>query len=378
MNEKKSKLGRSNIPIGIKNRMIQIHNYIKYCKRLEEAYRTKHEEVKTLNEYLKRIKNVIPRNINNCHEVNDIIKYIDSLPEIPETDELNETLRKMINQQKKWEDENLKNYNFINEKIDNISNSNGNINNFIDNKMEELVIDGVKIIPFSRNNIQINKYGGEFLNRYFYINNPILLTFDSIGTKKFWNIETAFLSHKSDYIQNKLKREAYLNSLSKAKSIKEVNSIKNKFNNLIKNNKKFNSEWNKNRLNIMKNILKSKFELNPDLAIKLKNTGGSYLLEQSRKDNNLFWSNSISDNKKFIGSNMMGKLIMDIRKELYGNKNPYQSVNIGRVKNYLNKTKIKTNKIQKKYRKNTEKYRKIQKKDRKNTEKYRKKTENNR
>ena len=49
---------KSTVPVSIRTRMERIYTYIKYCQRLEDAYRTKHEEVRTLNEYLKRIQNI--------------------------------------------------------------------------------------------------------------------------------------------------------------------------------------------------------------------------------------------------------------------------------------------------------------------------------
>ena len=35
---------KTNVPVSIRNRMEKIYTYIKYCQRLEDAYRTKHEE----------------------------------------------------------------------------------------------------------------------------------------------------------------------------------------------------------------------------------------------------------------------------------------------------------------------------------------------
>ena len=49
-------------------------------------------------------------------KVDDIITYINGLPHIPDTEGLNETLRKMIDEQKKWRDENDRNYNLITKK----------------------------------------------------------------------------------------------------------------------------------------------------------------------------------------------------------------------------------------------------------------------
>ena len=113
---------KANIPVSIRNRMDKIYSYIKYCQRLEDAYRTKHEEVRVLNDYLKRIQRVLPENVSEkCPEVEDIITYIQGLPDVPDTDDLNETLRRMIEQQKVWREESTRNYNLINRKIEKMS-----------------------------------------------------------------------------------------------------------------------------------------------------------------------------------------------------------------------------------------------------------------
>ena len=113
---------RANIPVSIRTRMDKIYNYIKYCQRLEDAYRTKHEEVRVLNDYLKRIQRVLPENVSEkCPEVEDIINYIEGLPDVPDTDDLNETLKQMIEQQRVWRDESTRNYNLINRRIEKMS-----------------------------------------------------------------------------------------------------------------------------------------------------------------------------------------------------------------------------------------------------------------
>ena len=113
---------KANVPVSIRNRMEKIYSYIKYCQRLEDAYKTKHEEVRVLNDYLKRIQRVLPEDVSEkCPEVEDIITYIEGLPDIPDTDDLNETLRRMIEQQKVWREESTRNYNLINRKIGKMS-----------------------------------------------------------------------------------------------------------------------------------------------------------------------------------------------------------------------------------------------------------------
>lgn len=113
---------RANIPVSIRSRIDKIYNYIKYCQRLEDAYRTKHEEVRVLNDYLKRIQRVLPENVSEkCPEVEDIINYIEGLPDVPDTDDLNETLKQMIEQQRVWREESTRNYNLINRRIEKMS-----------------------------------------------------------------------------------------------------------------------------------------------------------------------------------------------------------------------------------------------------------------
>ena len=113
---------KANVPVSIRNRMEKIYSYIKYCQRLEDAYRTKHEEVRVLNDYLKRIQRVLPENVSEkCPEVEDIITYIEGLPDVPDTDDLNETLKQMIEQQRIWREESTRNYNLINRKIGKMS-----------------------------------------------------------------------------------------------------------------------------------------------------------------------------------------------------------------------------------------------------------------
>ena len=113
---------KANVPVSIRNRMEKIYSYIKYCQRLEDAYRTKHEEVRVLNDYLKRIQRVLPEDVSEkCPEVEDIITYIEGLPDVPDTDDLNETLKQMIEQQRIWREESTRNYNLINRKIGKMS-----------------------------------------------------------------------------------------------------------------------------------------------------------------------------------------------------------------------------------------------------------------
>ena len=211
-------LRRTNVPVSIRNRMEKIYTYIKYCQRLEDAYRTKHEEVRTLNEYLKRIQRVLPENVSdNCPEVNDIITYIHGLPDIPDTNDLNETLRRMIEEQKRWREENDKNYNLINRKIDtlnetrdvvvsnNVVSSNVRRNKNMTSSIKPLMLRDERVIPFHLADDRFKKYGGGFLSSYFPLKNEISIELEmgeETETFKFKCVCGAFLAMKSKYIKD--------------------------------------------------------------------------------------------------------------------------------------------------------------------------------
>lgn len=60
----------------------------------------------------------------------------------------------------------------------------------------------------------------------------------------------------------------------------------------------------------MKDALWAKFTQHPDLQEMLLATGQSILIEHTKHDN--FWGNSGDD----TGENMLGRLLMDVRREL--------------------------------------------------------------
>ena len=61
---------------------VKINNYIQYCDRLQKLYDKKHNEVKTLTEYLIQIDRDFPDVPVNHQIVNDIIRAINDLPAI--------------------------------------------------------------------------------------------------------------------------------------------------------------------------------------------------------------------------------------------------------------------------------------------------------
>lgn len=319
---------RANIPVSIRTRMEKIYNYIKYCQRLEDAYRTKHEEVKTLNEYLKRIQRVLPDNVSdNCPEVSDIITYIEGLPEIPDTDDLHETLKRMIDQQKQWRDESTRNYNLINRKIESLTEARDVLsteNIPVEKKEKDIVVNGVRVIPFYKVRDEFSKYGGSFLSSYQKLENPIELTFEGLGKFKFECVSSAYLSQELGFMDDKKRRNELIKSLSKTGlDYDKINGIRDSYIKDLEKNKAFKRKWETESLkhDVMLNLTKLKFEINPKLAEKLKDTGDSYLIQIS---NNFYWGSGTNG----AGKNKLGKILMNIRNEMFGFKSNYSGISI--------------------------------------------------
>jgi ribA/ribD-fused uncharacterized protein len=347
---------KSSVPVSIRNRMDKIYSYIKYCQRLEDAYKIKHEEVRTLNGYLQRIKKVLPDNVSdNCPEVDDIITYVQGLPDVPDTDDLNENLRRMIDQQKVWREENDKNYNLINRKIDSLTETREVIVHgtkketaLLDGKdIKSLKIRGENVVPFYLPN---DKHGNGFLSSYLNLKVPITvdLKVDGITQRiKFHSVSSAFLAKKTEYIMDKSIRKKYMSQLSKKIDYMNTQKIKKEILPFIKKNPKYTLTWNKNRYQIMKDLTKMKFKLNPELKNKLKNTGDSYLLEHPDTNNNTYWGDSISEDGKIEGANMMGKLLMELREEMFGIKSEFVKIKVSNMKKELNSITLNKTKLNK-------------------------------
>lgn len=73
------------------------------------------------------------------------------------------------------------------------------------------------------------------------------------------------------------------------------------------------TDWNAVKLDIMYDIIKDKFCRNPDLTVKLLETGEKHL-EESNWWNDIFWGTC-----KGVGENHLGKILMRVRKELKEN-----------------------------------------------------------
>jgi ribA/ribD-fused uncharacterized protein len=70
--------------------------------------------------------------------------------------------------------------------------------------------------------------------------------------------------------------------------------------------------WDEIRLEVMEDVLRSKFTLNPSLKEKLLNTGDKILIEGNHW-NDTFWGIVLKTGK---GENNLGKLLMKLRSEL--------------------------------------------------------------
>ncbi|MDN3611961.1 GTP cyclohydrolase II [Vibrio ostreicida] len=86
-----------------------------------------------------------------------------------------------------------------------------------------------------------------------------------------------------------------------------------------KHQDKVRSQWEDERLNVMKFIVTEKFTQNSQLAFQLIETGESLLIEHSLYDG--FWG----DGENGRGENQLGKILMDLRTQLR-NSEPYNLV----------------------------------------------------
>lgn len=74
---------------------------------------------------------------------------------------------------------------------------------------------------------------------------------------------------------------------------------------------KLRSDWNDIRIEVMTRVVKAKFNQHPDLADKLKATDNLMIIEDNTW-NDTFWG--VCNDK---GKNLLGKIIMRVRKYLY-------------------------------------------------------------
>lgn len=118
-----------------------------------------------------------------------------------------------------------------------------------------------------------------------------------IGT--FLTLEAAFQAHKD------LNNKDYVESLINCKSGLMATYIGNKIS--------VEEDWDLKKIDIMKKLIKLKFDQNDEIRFKLLNTGLRPLVEHSKNDN--FWS----DNGDGTGQNILGKILTTIRNDYYVN-----------------------------------------------------------
>lgn len=138
----------------------------------------------------------------------------------------------------------------------------------------------------------------EFKDEYRYLSNfyPCEIEYEGI---KFDSVEKAYQSAKTNDL--KLREEiSLLSSPGKAKRF-----FKNR-------SEDVREDWNKVKLDIMRDLLRKKFVENDYFRRKLLSTGNSEIQEGN------WWGDKFFgvDLKTGEGQNLLGKMIMDIRKEI--------------------------------------------------------------
>jgi hypothetical protein len=136
----------------------------------------------------------------------------------------------------------------------------------------------------------------EFKDDYKWLSNfePVKIIYNEL---EFPSVEHAYQSAKGDdeewikFCSNVNNKAGYVKQMSK--------TIK-----LDKN-------WSKDKIKIMKLLLKQKFNKEP-FKTKLLETGNEYI-QEGNTWNDVFWGVDLNTNN---GKNNLGKLIMDIRNEL--------------------------------------------------------------
>lgn len=144
-------------------------------------------------------------------------------------------------------------------------------------------------------------YVFEYYTRYFsegFSNNSKLsVTLPDIGT--FPMAISAYYALKDP------KNSVYINNLILCKNILEVENVIKKTN--------FCKEWEEKKCNVMYTVLKYKFSQHPSLKTNITRSGLRPIIFKSH---NRYWGKM-----EKIGQNIFGKLLENIRKELYLNKN---------------------------------------------------------
>lgn len=138
----------------------------------------------------------------------------------------------------------------------------------------------------------------EFSGKYAFLSNfqfaPI--AYDGI---KYLNVESAYQAQKCE---TKFERLQFAN-LSPRDAKKKGRQIK------------LRSDWEEVKFKIMEDLVREKFSQNPELAIKLLETGDAILEEGN------YWHDTIWGVCNGVGENHLGKILMKVREELKNNGN---------------------------------------------------------
>lgn len=133
-----------------------------------------------------------------------------------------------------------------------------------------------------------------FVGEYSFLSNFYFCNLTYKG-RKFTCSEAAFMSEKTlDESQKDL-----ISSMSAAEAKKFGRKVN------------LRSDWDTVKFSIMKNIVMEKFKQNPILLEKLKSTGEKELIEAN------YWNDRIwGCDPDGVGQNKLGKILMEVRKEL--------------------------------------------------------------
>ena len=132
-----------------------------------------------------------------------------------------------------------------------------------------------------------------FRNEYFFLSNfhPAKIKYDGI---KYLNNEAAFQAQKCIIATDRIKFSC-LNP-SDAKRLGRRIILRN--------------DWESVKISIMHDIVFEKFKQNPHLTKKLLDTGDVYLEEGNN------WGDRIWGTVNGVGRNELGKILMEVRKEI--------------------------------------------------------------
>ena len=137
--------------------------------------------------------------------------------------------------------------------------------------------------------MKIDSFKGE----YFFLSNfyPTKIKYNGI---QYLNNEAAFQAQKCTTMEDRIKF-SYLNP-SDAKRLGRRIILRN--------------DWESVKISIMHDIVFEKFKQNPHLTKKLLDTGDVYLEEGNN------WGDRIWGTVNGVGRNELGKILMEVRKEL--------------------------------------------------------------